>query len=120
MTRLASGFTLIEVLVALGIVAVTLVAGLRSTMALSDTAQRQSDGVVAQLCAENALVGLRLTRQIPAVGTSDFPCDMGGRVFQGALVVSATPNPIFRRVDAQVRDGQYVVFRIAAIFGSFQ
>lgn len=118
--RVARGFTLIEVLVALGIVAVTLVAGLRATMALSDNAQRQSDGLVAQLCAENALIGLRLARQMPAIGTSDFPCDMAERTFQGQLVVTATPNPIFRRVDARVRDGEHVVFRVATIMGNFQ
>ena len=120
MTRATRGFTLIEVLVALGIVAVTLVAGLRATMALVDNARRQSDGVVAQVCAENALIGLRLARQMPAMGTSDFPCDMAERAFQGRLVVSATPNPIFRRVDAQVRDGEHVVFRVATIVGNFQ
>jgi general secretion pathway protein I len=36
------GFTLIEVLVALGIVAIALMAGLRSTDALSRNAARQS------------------------------------------------------------------------------
>lgn len=120
MTRGTRGFTLIEVLVALGIVAVTLVAGLRATMALSDNAQRQSDVLVAQVCAENALVGMRLARQMPAMGTSDFPCDMAGRGFHGRLVVTGTPNPIFRRVDAQVRDGEHVVFRVATIVGNFQ
>lgn len=120
MTRRPGGFTLIEVLVALAIVAVTLVAGLRATMSLSNNAQRQADMLVAQVCAENELIRLRLTRQLPAMGGSDFACEQAGRVFSGRLNVSPTPNPIFRRVDAQVLDADFVVFRIATIFGSFQ
>ncbi len=120
MNRRWRGFTLIEVLVALAVVAVTLVAGLKATMALTDNAQRQSDSLLAQVCAENELIELRLSRQTPALGQSDFACDQAGRDLQGRLVVSATPNPIFRRVDAQVRDGAYVVYRVATIVGSFQ
>ncbi len=120
MNRARRGFTLIEVLVALAIVAVTLVAGLKATMALTDNAQRQSDSLLAQVCAENELIRLRLSRQMPPMGPSDFACDQAGREFQGRLVVSATPNPIFRRVDAQVLDGAYVVYRVATIVGSFQ
>ncbi|NDB01935.1 MAG: prepilin-type N-terminal cleavage/methylation domain-containing protein, partial [Betaproteobacteria bacterium] len=50
------GFTLVEVLVALGIVAIALTAGLQATAALTRNAQRQIDNTLAQLCAENALV----------------------------------------------------------------
>ncbi len=120
MKRAPRGFTLIEVLVALGIVAVTLVAGLKATMALTENAQRQSDSLLAQVCAENELIRLRLSRQVPPVGSSDFACDQGGRQFQGRLRVSPTPNPIFRRVDAQVLDGAYIVYRVATILGNFQ
>lgn len=116
----AHGFTLIEVLVALGIVAITLVAGLQATMALTNNAQRQSDGLVAQVCAENELIRLRLGRQMPSMGRSDFDCDQAGRVFRGRLDVSPTPNPVFRRVEAQVLDGDFIVFRVATIFGNFQ
>jgi general secretion pathway protein I len=117
--RPAPGFTLIEVLVALAIVAVTLAAGLKATMSLTNNAQRQSDSLLGQLCAENELLRLRLQRLAPPVGQSDFACEQAGRSLQGRLVVGATPNPIFRRVDAQVRDGEYVVYRIATIVGSF-
>lgn len=120
MKRTARGFTLIEVLVALGIVAIALVTGLQATMALTNNAQRQADVLLAQVCAENELIRLRLSRQLPAMGESDFPCEEAGRVFSGRLSVLATPNPIFRRVDAQVRDGDFVVFRLATIVGSFQ
>lgn len=113
------GFTLIEVLVALGIVAITLVAGLQATMALTNNAQRQSDMLLAQICAENELVRVRLSRQLPAIGDAGFACQQAGREFAGTLSVQATPNPNFRRVDAQVRDGDFMVLRLATIVGAF-
>src|SRR5574343_166836 len=59
----ARGFTLIEVLVALSIVAVALLAGLQATGALSNNAQRQTLTMLGQICAENKLIRLRLQRQ---------------------------------------------------------
>ncbi len=53
---------------ALGIVAITLVAGLQATMALTNNAQRQADVLLAQVCAENELIRLRLSRQLPPMG----------------------------------------------------
>ena len=98
------GFTLVEVLVALAIVAVTLAAGLRAAGALVDGSQRLADVTAAQWCAENQLAELRLTRQFPGVGDGDFPCEMLGRRYSGTLRTRPTPNPNFRRVDAIVRD----------------
>lgn len=96
------GFTLVEVLVALAVVAITLVAGLQATGALTRAAARQSDQWLAQLCAENELTRLRLTRQLPGVGDSTASCEQAGQTLQVRLAVSATPNPNFRRIDAVV------------------
>jgi general secretion pathway protein I len=96
------GFTLVEVLVALAIVAVALAAGLRSSGALVLHAQRQGEQFLAQLCAENELVRLRLSRRLPDIGQIDFDCRQGGQSLAGQLVVSATPNPNFRRIEARV------------------
>src|SRR3990167_3843071 len=103
--RPARGFTLIEVLVALAIVAIALSAGVQASGALIHNAQRQSDTLLAQLCAENELIKMRLSRQMPGVGDSDLSCEQAGRSFGGTLSVFATPNPGFRRVEARVRDG---------------
>ena len=98
------GFTLIEVLVALAIVAVALAAGLRAAGVLTDNAQRLSDVMAAQWCAENQLTNLRLSRMFPGVGDADFSCEQLGRSYVGKLVTRPTPNPSFRRVDAIVND----------------
>ena len=71
------GFTLIEVLVALSIVAVALLAGLQATSALTNNALRQSDVLLAHLCAENELVKTRLSRQMPGVGNTTVVCEQG-------------------------------------------
>ena len=112
------GFTLIEVLVALGIVAIALVAGLQATTALTNNAMRQSDVLLAHICAENELVKVRLSRQMPGVGESSEPCEQAGRSFSVTVGVLPTPNPSFRRVDAQVMDGASPVLRLSTIVGS--
>ena len=102
--RTQPGFTLIEVLVALAIVAIALGAGFRAAGALTNNAQRLTDVTAAQWCADNQLTELKLTRQFPSVGESDFSCDQLGHRYGGKLLVRPTLNPNFRRVDAVIRD----------------
>ncbi|MDI9334120.1 MAG: type II secretion system minor pseudopilin GspI [Cytophagales bacterium] len=96
------GFTLIEVLVALAIVAITLGAGLRVSGSQINNAQRQVDMLRAELCAENELIKLRLMRQLPDIGEKSFSCEQAGMTYAGVLQVQGTPNPSFRKVDAAV------------------
>lgn len=119
MRHTTRGFTLIEVLVALGIVAIALTAGLQATNALVRNAQRQSDALLAQLCAENELVRVRLARQMPNIGDSTQACEQAGRNFTVSLSVRPTPNPSFRRVDAQVLDDKTPVLRLSTVVGRY-
>ena len=122
MTRVTSpsarGFTLIEVLVALGIVALALMTGLKATQALTHSAQRQSDVLWAQLCADNALNGLRLSRQLPGVGDSSMTCVQAQQTLRVQLSVRPTPNPSFRRVDAQVWSQATPILRVTTVLGN--
>ena len=113
------GFTLVEVLVALGIVAIALTAGLQATTALTNNAVRESSVLLAHLCAENELVRVRLAKQMPDVGQNSVPCEQAGRSFRVALIVSPTPNPSFRRVDAQVFDETSPVLRLSTVVGKY-
>jgi len=115
--RRHQGFTLVEVLVALAIVGVSLLAGLRATGALTLHAQRQSDVLLGQLCAENALHQIRLSRQMPSVGESSRACQQADQTLSVVLNVQPTPNPNFVRVDALVRNADEPVLRISTIVG---
>ena len=112
-----AGFTLIEVLVALTIVAIALMAGMKATGALVLNAQRQKDVFLGQICAENVLHQFRLSRQMPGVGQSSRDCPQGEQMYTVVLDVQATPNPSFVRVDAQVRNADEPVVRVTTIVG---
>ena len=111
------GFTLIEVLVALGIVAVALLAGLKATGALSRNAERQTLAMLGQICAENELVRLRLLRQLPSTGRVQSECPQASVNLQVMLEVQITPNPNFRRVDAKVSHQGTPVLQLSTVMG---
>ena len=115
----SSGFTLIEVLVALGIVAIALGAGVQATLALTRNAERQSDTLLAHLCAENELIKVRLAKQMPGVGDTRVACEQAGRSLAVALTVRPTPNPNFHRIDAQVVDGDVPILKLSTVLGQF-
>ena len=82
--RQRQGFTLIEVLVALVIVAIALGAGIKAAGALTNNADRLAQVSAAQWCAENMLTELRLTQQFPDIGESPFSCEQLGRTYLAA------------------------------------
>jgi general secretion pathway protein I len=111
------GFTLIEVLVALTIVAIALFAGTQATSALARSSQRQTDLLLAQICADNLLYSLRLSRQRPSVGESSSECTQGNRAFSVQMQVRPTPNPSIFRIQANVSDAQekYGILQITTV-----
>lgn len=123
MNRHSRGFTLIEILVALAVVAVALAAGSQATSALTRASARQSDQWLSQLCAENELIRLRLLRQLPGTGESSSECQQAGRTLKVRLSVQPTPNPNFQRVDAIVEgavDGNEVrLLSLSTVMGRY-
>ncbi len=98
------GFTLIEVMVALAIVAITLGAGIKAAGSLTFNTARLAEVTAAQWCADNRLTGIKLSHLFPDIGDGDFSCDQLGRTYAGKQIVRPTPNPNFRRVDARMLD----------------
>jgi general secretion pathway protein I len=118
--RAPSGFTLIEVLVALTILAIALGAGIKAAGALTNNAQRLAEVSAAQWCADNQLIGLKLAKQFPGFGDSDFTCEQLGQTYRGQLEIRPTPNPNFRRVDAKVLDASdQPILVVSTILGRY-
>jgi general secretion pathway protein I len=99
------GFTLIEVLVALGIVAVALLAAVRASgsMALNNAELRLK--LLAQVSAENRLAEMRAARAFPALGERTVACPQAKRGLECVEETKATPNPLFRRIEVRVYEG---------------
>jgi general secretion pathway protein I len=114
-----NGFTLIEVLVALAIVAVTLIAGLQATAAMTRNTERQTLRVLAQLCAENTLAQLRLARLLPDVSEKVSTCRQAGRELDVRLLVQPTPNPNFRRVEVRLAAQGQSVLQLSTVMGRY-
>ena len=117
--RHLQGFTLIEVLVALFILSISVLAGLRAAAGMTLNAERQWQMLLAQTCVDNALVQLRLSPQFANLGEQDLPCPQAGLALRLRLTVAATPNPSFRRVDVQVMNRETPLLRVTALQGRF-
>lgn len=98
------GFTLIEVLVALAVVAIALAAGMRASGNLITNAERLASVSDAQWCADNHLTNLKLAHIFPDVGSGEQTCLQRGRSYQVHTTVQPTLNPNFRVVQAAVSD----------------
>ncbi len=96
------GFTLVEVLVALGIASVALIAALRATGNMTGAADDLNTRSLALWSAENRLVEIRVQRQWPDVGKRSVSCPQGPMKLVCAEEVFVTPNPFFRRVEVEV------------------
>jgi general secretion pathway protein I len=100
--RPEAGFTMIEVLVALAIIAVALAASLRAVGSLASSEADLHRRLLAGWSADNELAQLRLAHQFPEIGSRSFDCSQGNLKLVCTQRVSSTPNPIFRRVEIVV------------------
>jgi general secretion pathway protein I len=99
----ARGFTLIEVLVALAIVAIGMAAVLGALSSSADTVSRLRDKTFAQWFAMNRIATLRLSGQAPPTGKSNGDDDYAGRKWHWAQEVVTTEVPGVERIDVNVR-----------------
>ncbi|WP_370663525.1 MULTISPECIES: type II secretion system minor pseudopilin GspI [Massilia] len=103
-SRRDSGFTLLEVLVALVIVGTALAAGLRAVGSLTTNSAGLRASMMATWSAENRLVQIRLGREFPEIGKRSFPCPQGDLNLMCEEEVLVSPNPLLRRIEVSVFD----------------
>lgn len=101
--RLHRGFTLVEVLVALAVLAIALSAVLRTMGQAIDATTTLRERTVALWVAQNRLVEHRMRRDWPAPDTKDGDTELGGVKWFWREQVSTTPEPKIRRIEITVR-----------------
>lgn len=96
------GFTLLETLVALAIVAIAMGAALRSTYMAIDTVSDLKARSAAAWVAQNVINEMQAAMLFPEFGTSSGKATQGLQTFIWRQDVTATPNYSFRRVEVSV------------------
>lgn len=115
MTR-SRGFTLLETLVALAILAIALTAAFRALGVTAQSSGELRERMLGDWVAENRLAELRATQAWPNVGVSEGQAQQAGRNYRWREEVIATPNPLFRRVNVSVfgpDSGEHAVSRLS-------
>jgi general secretion pathway protein I len=102
--RLARGFTLIEVLVALAIVAIGMAAVLGAVGSSADTAIYLREKTLAEWIALNQVADTRLQAQPPTKGSSDGELDYAGRHWRWHQEVTDGDLPGILRIDVTVQE----------------
>jgi general secretion pathway protein I len=100
--RASAGFTLLEVLVAMVVIGVVLLAAVRGAMSLTNSARDVRAKLLAVLTAENRILELRLSGPQLLVGLNRDDCEQGGLHFVCEQSIQSTPNPFFKRVQVRV------------------
>jgi len=113
----AQGFTLVEILVALAIVAIGLAAAVRATYQVTVGTEQARIRLVATWVAQDRLVEHSARADWPALGTASGSASQGPFGFAWREIVSATADPSLRRIDISVAEAARPDYGVARLSG---
>ena len=96
------GFTLIEVMIGLAILAIALTSGIKAIAQSAQTQRGIEQRYLAAWSANNALNEIFFNAQWPEIGSQTFNCSQLNQSYLCKKTIYATPNPIYRRVEIAV------------------
>ena len=105
-SRSHRGFTLIEVLVALAIVAIGMAALMTALTSTANTTVYMRDKTLAEWVALNQIETVRLALQRPKKGESDGDADMGGRKWKWHQEIVETEVKGILRIDVSAKPAE--------------
>ena len=99
-----AGFSLIEVLVALTVLALALSALIKTGSSNAANAGFLQDKTFAQWVAMNELARMQAMQEYPSVGKQKGSSELADREFFWTVITSDTPAETMRRVEIEVRE----------------
>jgi len=115
------GFTLVEVLVAMTIIAVGVSALVASAGASAWRSDYMRDREFGRWIASNALIELQVLPAWPDVGTKNTEVEMGNTTWYLKTQTQAVADPDLRRLDIQVRrdrDADNYIYVVTGFVGN--
>jgi general secretion pathway protein I len=97
-----AGFTLIEVLIALAIIAIAMGAVLHAMGSMASNTEDARERMLAVWSADDALSTLRVTQAWPDPGHTVFPCPQGQYRFVCRQTVTSLDSPVLREISVSV------------------
>ena len=113
------GFTLVEVMVALAIIALALTAIAAKMSRMIDTSNSMRERTYASWIAQNKITELRLANVIPEVSTTSGDVEYADQTWRWRAVVSESGVENLFRVDVEVlyADGDAVIRKVTGFIG---
>lgn len=102
--RTARGFTLLEVMVALAIVSIGLIAAFNGIIQMAHSTAMLRERALADWIAMNEISTIRISGDFPAVGRFDGDTEFAGREWRWEANISETGVSDLRRIDMIVTD----------------
>ncbi|KAF0814300.1 Type II secretion system protein I [Andreprevotia sp. IGB-42] len=109
------GFTLIEVLIALAVLAIALAAAIKATSGSVTTAESYRMHTLAGWVAQNRLNEMTARGDFPEIGRQEGSAEQAGHAFTWRVETSASPNLSFRRLEITVYDGNNSQYALATL-----
>lgn len=111
------GFTLLEVLIALAILAIAMAAVARISAQMTDSSHELKRRLLASWVAENRMAERAVQPVWPEVGIITGEADQAGLLLRWEENVSGTPNVAIRRIEIKVFDRSNEAHALAQLVG---
>jgi general secretion pathway protein I len=116
------GFTLMEVLVAMVILSMGLLAVIKVVSEVSISASQLQDKTYAQWVALNKVAEMRLQTTWPPIGKTDGDSEMAGQTWHWVMQVESTDDKDVRKLEVAVnpeseKDSKVATINVTAFLG---
>lgn len=113
------GFTLLEVLAALAVISIALVALFTSLSQGTRLTSRVEERMIGNWVASNVMTELKTTSSWPEIGEENSDIEMAGRTWHVNQAIEQTQDENIRRIEVTVSVDNKGSYSVASLYGFF-